>query len=826
MSVDDLRFESFVRDGLQALVDGTVDGRGRPVVAVEVGSSGVRVRRELTLLGLRDADPEVMRPSVRHPEPDAVGVSPAEFVFVEYEIDSLPWALTPEPPTGLDRSTLRPWVGLVVIPLNAAGFEQRSVGAFTVWDLSPGAVAAQLPVVGEGDHLWAHALSEVGDGDTDDGRRVSRLVCPRLLEADTDYVAGVVPLRRLVTEALLGTAGDDPRTAPGEPAWRPGRPAELVVFDTWRFRTGPVGDFESLVDKLTVSAGSVSTGQVRVATTGGVVPVSGALAGIHSVDGSTPQAFVDEVADDASSQGLLPRYGIGFVGDGESPRWFRELNETVGGRLAASLGARAAQKVVDALESEIQAVLPIIFDHNNADFISAGGKIGGAAELVEMGLGGWWRPPFDPIVAGPAIPGGDPSVPGEPIGRPGGLGQLRSVNTAVELLRVLGVDPGSGFEAELSERGVRSLESLAVLGRRLEGADHPATDFAEIPELFDSLASVQTILQGRGEASGAVVEAEAGPGDAVGSDTSSTNDDSVPGPVGVDVVSMVEDAYRKRVQGLPGGWSGARRGIRTSLDGTGDQRLTEPEFVLPGVGEVPMNSITPLRTNGAFSAAFLVGFNHEINRTLTWRGWPIDTSNTVLERFWPGPGTRIADWAADEPLSVVAGVDTELFAVLIRSELVARFPHLSVSAVPSRFDGERVVIDPDFGGLLWPRFSRTLDAHTLFAVFDETAEVMTASSGPPWFLIIEETAASHRYGVDYTSDGAPGTPAELSRWSDLHRGLLSGGPYVGVDSFPSDREVEGRTFAATSSGFAANLTQKRFRQFYPLAQLASVDGQS
>ena len=124
-----------------------------------------------------------------------------------------------EPPA--DR--LRPWCVLVVV--------ERTDGVSIV--LRPGAVlpvltiddagrpAAELPDLADS-WAWAHAqvLEEAGsnpgndlhvDLDVDPDRNLSRLVCPRLLQPNTRYLAAVVPaFDHGVQRGLGGAAGRQP----------------------------------------------------------------------------------------------------------------------------------------------------------------------------------------------------------------------------------------------------------------------------------------------------------------------------------------------------------------------------------------------------------------------------------------------------------------------------------------------------------------------------------------------------------------------------------------------------------------------------------------
>src|SRR5262249_60342895 len=87
---------------------------------------------------------------------------------------------------------------------------------------------------------------------------LSRLVCPRLLAGDTDYIACVVPTFEVGRRTALGipVTDADVGSIALAPSWAlAGPPLKVVlpVYFHWEFRTGPEGDFESLARALTPS---------------------------------------------------------------------------------------------------------------------------------------------------------------------------------------------------------------------------------------------------------------------------------------------------------------------------------------------------------------------------------------------------------------------------------------------------------------------------------------------------------------------------------------------------------------------------------------------
>ena len=127
------------------------------------------------------------------------------------------------------------------------------------------------------------------------------------------------------------------------------------------------------------------------------------------------------------------------------------------------------------------------------------------------------------------------------------------------------------------------------------------------------------------------------------------------------------------------------------------------EWLLPGLGDVPANTALALRTNSAFVQAFMIGLNHELGRELLWREFPTPLTATFFQRFWdnaidpaaPVDLDPLADWG-DRPLGA-APATGERFVLLLRTELLRRFPDALVTAVR---DGETRL--PVFSGALVP----------------------------------------------------------------------------------------------------------------------------
>ena len=187
--------------------------------------------------------------------------------FVEFYDEDFPWRYTPNRPSP-DGKRLRPWLTLVVLEENEFTDGRNTLGrplpCIEVQD-----AAHKFPPF---DQLWFWAHVHVNGGfgvDPNDTTALaarlddilktnrdlaySRLLCPRILNANTAYHAFVVPT--FETGRLAGLAKDPAQASSAtQSAWADYAGKEEGTFfpyyHRWYFLTSSVGDFEYLVRLL------------------------------------------------------------------------------------------------------------------------------------------------------------------------------------------------------------------------------------------------------------------------------------------------------------------------------------------------------------------------------------------------------------------------------------------------------------------------------------------------------------------------------------------------------------------------------------------------
>lgn len=229
-----------------------------------------------------------------------------------------------------------------------------------------------------------------------------------------------------------------------------------------------------------------------------------------------------------------------------------------------------------------------------------------------------------------------------------------------------------------------------------------------------------------------------------------------------------------------------------------------PEWILPGLGEVPPDTVALLVTNQPFIEAYMVGLNHEMARELLWNEYPASQRATYFRQFWESTGLsaakdirRIHQWPNTATLGDNGARPTppsgQHLVVLIRGEVFRRYPHTTVYAVKARREqGVRVLGEEELAPVL--RGSLLSDA--FFFGFELTAqEARGDDGGEGWFFVLQEQASEPKFGLDAATQAAANPALD---WDDLSWGHLvppGGDPreitYINLDNdFP-------RTSAAT-----------------------------
>lgn len=217
-----------------------------------------------------------------------------------------------------------------------------------------------------------------------------------------------------------------------------------------------------------------------------------------------------------------------------------------------------------------------------------------------------------------------------------------------------------------------------------------------------------------------------------------------------------------------------------------DLRAAFAEWLLPGVGTLPDDSVIALATNPRFVDALLTGLNTQLLAELRWRGLPVATGCTPLPVFWDrshaATGARVADitgiqhWPDDSDLGAAshrpAGAAGRDLVVVVRGRLFLRYPATVVYLISAEHGagggngggggegggggGATVdfTVDPDPAApRIYPGFQGRIGPDVVFFGFQG---VEPADVARHW-LVLEEPPAGYRFANDASAATAPHT---------------------------------------------------------------------
>jgi hypothetical protein len=258
------------------------------------------------------------------------------------------------------------------------------------------------------------------------------------------------------------------------------------------------------------------------------------------------------------------------------------------------------------------------------------------------------------------------------------------------------------------------------------------------------------------------------------------------------------------------------------------------EWLLPGLDQMDANSIGLFATNWRFVESFLVGLNHELARKLLWNGYPTDQRGTYFRRFWDVRGSADASggdvgpihlWTA--PLGQNRQLSTDPLVLLVRGELIRRYPNVVVYASPAVVsDGVRAPgpdeTDPIFFGLIEPDV----------ALFGFDLDPAVARGDPGWFFVLQEHPSEPRFGLEVAGDAFGTQPVSWQAlgWDHLtaSAGDLAALNYIDLTAAlplaPAAPDPAGVAWQmnGTPPSRAADLAHITFRQSKRLAVHGSV----
>ena len=254
-----------------------------------------------------------------------------------------------------------------------------------------------------------------------------------------------------------------------------------------------------------------------------------------------------------------------------------------------------------------------------------------------------------------------------------------------------------------------------------------------------------------------------------------------------------------------------------------------PEYLVPGIGSVPNDTVALLEVNSQFIEAFLAGLNNEMGREFLWREFPARLVDTWFQQFWNSVDgsadiTAIRLWTGTSRLGHhrPAGTPAASLVLLITGTLVRRYPDTKVSAVEAKWtrNGQRREDTSLDGEMRLPVFSGNLGPGVRFFGFEldeaEARGSIDENDGTPgWFFVLEEQPHEPRFGFDLGADGdKAATPTDwtLMSWSHLAPSTSSPVPeFVDLDERAALQSAVDGTWADHAAAMARITLQRPVR---------------
>lgn len=552
---------------------------------------------------------------------------PNLFPFIEFDRPDFPWLFTPA--TANSDGRLRPWLCLVVL--------SRQEGVrLTVDPRRPLPVLecplAELPDLADS-WAWGHTqITSTGSGaghptlndllrDYPE-RTISRLLCPRRLEPGVAYLACLVPAFAVGCKAGLGelvTAADEAALQPAwpSPSTAPTASVRLPVYYHWEFMAGPAGDFEALARRLQVRVLPAEVGLQHVA--------------IHAPGWGMPSHPVEDPGSVLELEGVL-RNPTSAVAP-----WPQAAANDFRGRLLTILNSPA-----DSGGGPV--VKPPIYGQEYARTAGVPENNDPPHWLRELNLDPRYR-----LAAG-----------------------LGAMVVRYEQERLMASAWTQLAAAERSVQAQRRAAFGEAVNSALAAKHLPAlTTAAGAASAASSAAPAEQLMRARSMSSSVAVRSQA-----VSALISHANGSlarrlivqgQLPAESQAEVASQAMKSQMRMAAASAETPASSSEPFRfsPSFPQPMVERLRDyfAHMLLPGLSQVPPNTIALLETNPAFVEAYMVGLNHEMGRELLWREFPANRRGTYFQNFWSDPRPAggapqpalddlppIADWTAQSHL--------------------------------------------------------------------------------------------------------------------------------------------------------------------------------
>ncbi len=674
-------FLPYIRQGITTLAEhGQVKGKRMTIpVKLTIAASNKKdntnkkdiVEKEITLFGPGDLlgiNENVI--SRLAPFPDANSFEPALAPFIEFSEPDFLWRFTSLQTS--DKKNWIPWLTLIILKTESGKEEGEFVKVQNSnkelppqIQLKPNAI---LPDLKES-WRWAHvhkldiegsSAEQISDSIKSAPEKVvCRLLSPRKLKPQTKYHAFLIPAFKIGAEAAMGiTDGINDRTLLTWETPSDGAGSTLPYYYDWEFATGTKGDFEHLIRKLKPrDLQNMGTRLIECSNPGYGMEEKDGLElqmeaalksldteyqswGMDSVNGkdSLSKKKQEELADllnkreekvkkengeiETKLRVTPPVYGEWYASmegevikiDSQSRnKWLEELNLDFRHRAAAGLGVQFVKEnqenLMKAAWEQLRKVKKVNQELNL-------GRFGREVSLCMYKRMNNMKPTNLFKIALP-VQNRIPYQPAKTIGAVLKNSTITNNLTQIKVKKYLSKRKISIAKPEFKSVDASQLVSSAF---RIQGMKNPLykiDDSIYKPKLRKDVNSTWP--------TGAVDKtiAALNPRTTIESRIKNQLDHFRH----VEKDEMAQDGTEDQLRSVK--WHPEfHRPMYPFL------RELSQEYILPGLENVPQNTVGILQTNRRFIEAFMVGLNHEMASELRWREFPTDMRGSYFRSFW------------------------------------------------------------------------------------------------------------------------------------------------------------------------------------------------
>ena len=749
------------------------------------------------------------------PSAAATNAEPDYLALIEFDQADVPWRFSPSTPSG---DQLSPWLCLVVatdaeLSSLVPGTRDRPLGTVTITG------DAALPDLTQS-HAWAHAeaIGETGlDGPgaaslmrSNPQLIRSRVLCPRQLAPNTAYTAFLVPTLELGRLGGLLTPGSN--IAPSTPAWT-AAPVTLPVYYSWTFSTGAPGDFSILIRELTANplpdavalrdmdVSGVSGGSAPIGIGGALTTAAHPTKDLPAKDQTTVTARYAAALSPSPPAARPPMYGNAYIGT-SPPAWYSGLNNDPRTRAAAGLGGQVIREHADALlagawsqaaglreanqqlrQWELSRELARSVWTRHAPTSSPDTFVAFVSPIASR-LGTSTSTTLTATVQGSTIPDGALSPALRRLTRPlGRLAMRQQRTTAAALLSKLSNGAWLGSAAvQIQSAASTPTTSITTTHASTSAvttvtAEHPvnSAQFASArlsatAGLFgtaDPVTTLKAVQDKTGFADAAATlfqQLSAAPAASVVLQALDLAALHKTVAAHADPAAAIDAEVESRTIRADGRSGAAPFVVAPSFDQPMSQWLSGvgQQWLLPGLAEVPANTVSLLAADRRFLEAFMVGLNHEMGQRLIFDEYPVELGAMFFQNFW-GQGTddiaAINNWGTLGSNPAPGRFSGDPLVLLIRGDIVRRYPNMQVLAVQATSAGAQRTLGTSETAIL---FSGRMDPDVAFYGFPLTsAQALGTATTPGYYFVIQEHPSEPRFGGIFGAGSSAAVAAAL-----------------------------------------------------------------